>query len=804
MSDLRTALRGLVRTPVVSISAVLCLGLGLGATTAIWSAIDRALLQPSPFRAPDRLVTIYRTAPQANTWPFSAPNYLDLARASKQLASMSAIAYGSSLLTLTDDATQVSVLHVAGSLFPSLGVSAPHGRLLLPADDADDAPKVVVLSDELWRTRFGADPAIVGRSIRLDGDQVTVVGIAPHGFRIRRGGQALEADAWVPLRFTAAQRTARGSNYLMVMGRLANGATVAGAQEELRRIFDGIVATYPELHGEGVRVVPLDAEARAAVRAPLLLTFGAVVMVLLIAVTNVASLLLARGVRRRRETAVRSALGGSRWAVMRPILLESLLLTAAGTVTGLALAWLTVRTIGTMAEARLPQLAGLRIDLRVILFAIAMSAIVAIACGAVPAWRATSVDPQEALSGGRGGGIGRGQHRALGALVVVEVALSLVLIVGAGLVLKGFARLTGSDPGFDPARILTLKVAVSPQAYADSNGGIRRFLEPALANIEALPGVKAAAGIQLIPYDNWGWNFNIRYEGQPADNPSEQPLVETRIVTPGFFAVTGQRLVSGRLLLASDDDRPEAAQVVVVNQALVKRDFRDRDPLGARFYIGDTTFATIVGVVSDIRNVGPFAPPAPEAYSTYLQGGSGTSSFPLMVRVRDDHPEHAIAAVRSAIRRVDPGAAVTHVEPMNDVIAKSVGRPRFYLLLLCAFAGVAGVLAVAGLYGVLSYVVAQRSREVGIRTALGSTPSQILRLVARQGMVLVAWGIVLGAIGAGFATRLLSGLLYGVSALDAGTWVLACATLAAAGLVATVIPSLRATRVDPLIAMRVE
>ena len=803
-SDLRDAARGLLRAPTISLSAILCLGLGLGVTTAISSAIDRALLQTPPFHDPGQLVTVYRTTPHFNTGPFSAPNYTDLAHSSKQLAALSAVSYATSLLTIGGEGVQINELKVTGNLFPMLGVRAQYGRLLTAADEGRDQNKVAVLSDDLWREHFSADPSIVNRTILLDGDQVTVVGIAPREFRIPRGGSVLHAQIWTPLRFTDDQMQQRRSNFLPALGRLAPGATVESAQHELNTLFNDIVTTYPQLRGEGIRIVPLTADASASVKTPLLLMFGAVVMVLLIAATNVASLLLARGVHRRRETAIRSALGGDRWAVMRPVLFESLLLTAIGVALGLGLAWVGVKTIGALASARLPQLAGLSVDLRVIAFALLLALIVALACGALPAWRATAVDPQDALRDGRGGGMGRGQHRALGILVVVEVALSLVLMVGAGLVLKGFTRLASSDPGFDPSSILTLDVTVSRQAYADGSAPIKRFLDPVLAAIQQVPGVDSAASIQLLPYDNWGWNFNVRYEGQPGDNPTQQPLVENRIVSPGFFGVTKQRLIAGRALRQSDDDRPESPFVVVVNQALVDRDFKNRDPIGKRYYTGDTTFGTIVGVVSNIRNVGPFAPPTAEMYSTNLQSNNGFTSFPVMIRVGRGDPKSYVAAVRAAIRKVDPLAAITNVRPMADVIATSVGRPRFYLTLLATFAIVAALLAVAGLYGVMSYAVARRTRELGIRHALGSTASSTLQLVGRQGMQLVGLGIVLGLAGAAAVTRLLTGLLYGVSPLDPITWAAACALLAVAGILATAIPAMRATAVDPLTAMRTE
>ena len=803
VTEIRGAVRGLRHTPTVALSAVLCIALGLGSAAAILSAIDRALLQPLPFADPARLVTVYRTTPQFNTGPFSAPNYADLARQSRRIEALAAITPAGGLLALPDESVQADVKRVTGNLFPMLGVRAVRGRLLLPDDDAPDREPVVVLDEELWRERFGGDPAIVGRIVRLDGRPHTVVGITPRGLGIPHGSQVVRAQLWVPMRFTDGQLAARRSNFLWVMGRLAPGATAASAHAELAQLFDGIVAAHPELRGEGVRVLPLQAEGVRSVRTPLLLLFGAVGFVLLIAATNVASLLLARGVQRGRELAVRTALGGTRAQVMRPVLVESLVLTAAGLALGLGLAWAGVRTIGALAAERLPQLAGLTVDGRVVAFAVALSVVVALFCGVVPAWRSTAVEPQDALRSGRGGGTSRAHHRLLGALVVSEVALSLMLLIGAGLVLKGFAQVLRQDPGFDAERVLTLKATVSAEQYPDGSA-VRRFAEPALAAIRRAPGVEEAAAISLLPYENWGWNFNVRYEGQSADDPTQRPLVENRVVTPEFFRVTGQRLRAGRLLTAGDDERPSAPAVVVVNEALAKRDFGGTPPIGTRFHTSDTTFATIVGVVSDIRNFGPYQDPQPEVYWQFRQSGQGTSSFPIMVRVRRGDPMAVAASVRSAIRSVDAGAAITELQPMTELMSRSVGGPRFYLTLLSTFAAVALVLAVSGIYGVLSYAVAQRTREFGIRTALGSTALRLLALVASQGMALVLLGIAIGLAGGAAVTRLMRSLLLGVSPLDATAWTLATAALAMAGLLAALLPAWRAARADPLVAMRVE
>ena len=804
-AELRTAARSLANAPAMVISAVLCLALGIGATTAVASAINRALLQQLPVRGADRLVAVHRVTPQSGpqgTWPESPANYADLARETRTVDSLAAITFGTALVDLGSETVQASELLVTGNLFPMLGARAEAGRLIAPDDDRADAPLVAVLSDEFWRAKFGADAGIVGRRLDVDGKPTTIIGVTPPKFRIPHGSRILQGDVWIPIRLSPNQLAQRGNNMLLMLGRLATGATSAAAEAELRAMFARLVDQYPQLRGENLRVAPLLAESAKSVRQPLLLLFGAVCMVLLIAATNVAALLLARGVHRQREMAVRTALGASRRHIVRPALVEALLISGLGAAVGLALAVVGVRTIGTLAAARMPQLAGLSVDARVVAFGVALALVVTIACGAAPAWRNTTVDPQDALRGGRGGGSGREQHRALRALVVAEIALSLVLLIGAGLMLKAFAGLLSKDPGFETAHVLTLDVTVASARYAN-NSSVRRFLEPAIDAMRGVPGVEAAGAINLIPYVNWGWNSNIRYEGMPADDPTRLPLVEQRAVTPGFFGVTGQRLMAGRLLGAGDGDDPKAPPVVVVNEALAKRDFNGASPVGRRFYFTDSSMATIVGVVSDIRNVGPFADPAPEMYWSFLQFGSGGSAFPIMIRTRGA-PTAVVGGVRQVIRATDPTAAVSDVARMPDVIAQSLGQPRFYLTMLGAFAGAALALTLAGLYGVLSYAVAQRTRELGIRAALGSSPERLVRLVALDGVSLVVLGVVIGFVASLMATRVMVSILYGVSPTDWTTWALAAASLLVPTVLATVVPALRASRADPVIAMRVE
>jgi putative ABC transport system permease protein len=805
-TEIRNAARSLSRSPTVTACAILCLTLGIGATTAISSALSRALLQPLPFRNSSELVAVHRVTPQSGpegTWPQSAPNFVDLARESRTVLGLSAMSYGTAVINLPNEALQASQLYVSGSLFQTLGASAQRGRLLLPDDDRENAPLVAVLSDELWRTRFGADPAVVGSVVSIDGEPTSIVGVLPRDFRIPHGGNVNSADIWMTIRLTPNRLTQRRNNYLWLVGRLAPGASVASADAEMKGHFANLIRQYPDLTSDNVRVAPLHAENVGQVRKPLLLLFGAACMVLLISATNVAALLLARGVQRQRETAVRVAIGASRADLIRQSLIESGIITAVSAVLGLALASAGVKTIGLLAAARIPQLAGLHMDGRVAAMALLLTAIVTLACGAAPAWRNTLVDPQDALRGGRGGGTGKEHHRALRSLVVVEIALSLVLLIGAGLVLKGFASLLDNDPGFDTSRIVTLRVTTSALKYPNQTA-VRDFLEPTIAAIRQVPGVEAAAAISSVPYVSWGNNSNVRYEGQPGNNPSQLPMVEQRRITSGFFDVTKQRLVAGRLPDPAVDDRPESPLVVVVNEALVKRDFKGSDPIGKRFHINDTTFVTIVGVVTNIRNAGPINEPLPESYWSYQKVSPGAATVSLMVRVAGGNPTAVMPGVRAAVRSVDPEAAVASVFTMDEVIARSLGQPRFYFSLLGSFAAIAIVLAVAGLYGVLSYAVAQRTREIGIRSALGSTPAAVVRLFAMEGFRLVMIGVVLGIAGGVAVTRLMEFMLYGISPIDAPTWGLATALLVVSGMAAAVIPAIRASRVNPIVAIQTE
>jgi predicted permease len=476
--------------------------LGIGATTAIASAIDRALVQALPFTESDRLVSVYRTSPQAQDWPFSAPKYVDLARGVRQLSGLAALGYSTRLLARPEGGVEVRTIRVTGNTFPLLGVKPLYGRLINPADDSGRQNPVVVLGESFWRTRFAGDPAVVGQSVRLDGVPHEIIGVLPVGFHIPHGLGDVRGDLWVPIRFTKDELDHRGHNFLNLFGRLAPGATVASATADLRALVDAMVDLHPELRGESARATPLQADSVSTIRTPLLLVFAAVCLVLLIACANVGSLLLARGVHRQRELAVRTALGGTRWAIMRPAIAEGIVVASVGGLLGVGLAWLGVRGISTLAGTQLPQLIGVAVDPRIIAFAVILSGVVAILCSVMPALYSASLDPQNALRGGRGGGASVAQHRLLGGLVAAEVALSFVLLIGAGLVLRGFEALLHRNPGFDVDKLLTVTATISPDRYTDS-ATVPRFLDPAIQAIERIPGVEAAGAISLLPYREW-------------------------------------------------------------------------------------------------------------------------------------------------------------------------------------------------------------------------------------------------------------------------------------------------------------
>lgn len=802
--QIRIAVRSLARTPVVSAAAVISLALGLGATTTVFSAVSAALLDGMPFAEPQRLVSVFRTTPHFRNGPFSPANFLDLREQTESLETLGAVGYGSALLKMSERTYQVSARGLSPDLFGMLGVAPAHGRLLQSDDERDDAPAVAVLSEEIFRSRFGADPSIVGQTISLDGEARTVVGVLPADFRIPHRTRYLESDIWIPLRFTPEEAERRQSNYLLLLGRMADGRTVTEAETELVALMEGLAEIYPGIRGESVRVGSMRAESTGPIRGPLLMLLGAVGLVLLIATANVASLMLARGAQRSHEIALRTALGATRRSIVRTVLVESSVLAAIGVALAVVVAWVGVRVIGNLGAQLYPQLTGLGLDVRVFGFAIAATAFVAVLSGVLPGWRISGADPQDALrTGSSRSGVSRTQNRFLKGIVVAELAASAVLLIGAGLLISAFLGVLDRSPGFETGSLLTMDVNISPARYEDVTVD-EGFVRPALEAIRALPGVEEAGTTSLIPYAGWGNNFNIRYEGVIGDD-TQLPLTESRVVSPSYFGALGVTLVEGRLFTESETRGDGLPTLVVVNRALVRRDFPEGSAIGGRFHTSDTTFAEIIGVVSDTRNFGPIDDPHPQVYWNFVGSGRRDTRLPLVVRITGaGAPEAQAREIENALRTVDPEVAVTNVRSMDAVISGSVRRQRFFMILLGSFAAVALALTITGLYGVISYAVAQRTRELGIRAALGSTRGQTLGLVLRDALLLAAIGLVIGAVSGFGLTRLLEGMLYGVSPLSPSVWMAALASLLATAAVASSVPAVRAARVDPLEAIRYE
>ncbi len=800
MAEFTQAWRSLRRAPVLLLACVMCLAIGLGSTSAIFSIADRIMLRPVDVDEPERLVSVFRALPASSTLPWSAPNFLDIA---EDPAAEGLAAFGSTsrLVALGDRFEPGFVIRATGRFFNLLRTRALHGRVLLPSDDDPNAPAVVVASYEYWRSHLGGSPTVVGTMLRLDGEPHQVVGVLPPNFRITNGGTVYAGELWVPMRFTAGEREQRTSNWLRVFGRLAPGTSPDGLQTALIRRFAPVLETYPELAGHGIAVTPLIADAGESLRRPLALLIVATVAVLAIAIINVSSLLLARGIRRQPELAVRTALGATRWEVMRLVFAEGAVIAVLGWVVGLGIAAAAIKGIATLGSARIAQLSYVSIDLRTVLVALATALIAAVAGTAAPAWRAARAAPGDVLRGGRSAG-SRHQHRTLATLVVIEGALAVTLLISAGLVMKGFVRLTRTDPGFQAAGLLTMRVRVAPTDFKPDSAALG-FLAPALQAVNAVPGVVAAGAISQLMYAEWGWNMWIRYEGRPELPPIERPLIETRNVTPGFFAATGQRLLAGRLLDEREMLPGDSVQRVVVNQALALRDFPNSDPVGKRIYNGDR-WIEIVGVVADVRNFGPITEPRPEAYWTFAQRFPGATGYNLVIRTQNDDPMVVAVAVERALRGVYPGVAISRVQPMTELMSASIGWPRFVFALFATLAGVALVLALAGLFGILSYTVEQQQREYALRSALGAPPSTVRALIfGRAGRII---GVSLGAglVVAWIVTRTMAAFLYGVEPLDVPVWTIAVLAMAVAGLSAAVGPALRASRVAPMTVMRAD
>jgi putative ABC transport system permease protein len=796
--DLALATRSLRGSPGFALATVLVLALGIGANLAVFSVVSGVLLEPLPFREPERLVRLFELFPVRGDFgegSVSHPNYLDWKRQSASFAGMAVAGWRDSVVWQSAGGSEpLSVMPVGADYFALLGVRPLLGRVLGAADVDPANEPAVVLGEGAWRARLGGDTDVLGRRLVLDGTPHVVIGVMPDAF-------SRTTDGWVPLRVPADLAASRGSHAFQVLARLAPGVTVEAAQQELARIAAQIAAAHPDQQeGRSALVRPLRDTYVGRVEQRLLALFGGATLVLFVACANAAGLLVARGMARRRDIAVQAALGATRWRVVRQLLVESVLLAAAGTVLGLGLTWSALRALAATGDL-LPRASEIALDARVAAFAALVALATGVLFGLAPALRTSRVDLQQDLRRGArqsGGGSGAAT-RLRGALVVVQLALSLMLLVGAGLLMRAFTNLSATETGMQLRPALSAQVLRAPKANEDP---IAAFQEPLLERLRAVPGVQAAGMISHLPLVEWGTNGNFGIVGESYPSIAETPWAEYRAVTSGYFDAVGVPVLRGRDV--GPRDRADGAPVVLVNRVLAERYFAGEEAVGRQLDLGDTQ-PTIAGVVGDVRQATLEEEPRPEIYVPYAQalGAVDARRFALVVRTAGD-PALAASAVRRAVAETDPAAAVLDLRPMRDVVAGSIADRRFYLAVLAAFAVVALALAVAGLYAVVAYAVQQRRQELGIRLALGCSDRGVQGLVVRDGAKLALLGLALGLPASYLGTRALESLLYGVARGDTLTYVLVAVTLAGAALAASWLPARRATRQGAVLALRAE
>jgi putative ABC transport system permease protein len=796
MQDVRYGARMLLKRPGFTAVVVLTLGLGIGANTAVFSVVNAVLLRPLPFAAPDELVVVQSVNPRGggDAGGASPSDFFDWRAQAQSFTGLAAFS-GDGGVTVSGETTElIPGARVSEDFFRVLGAPPALGRTFAP-EEFRAGSRAVVLSHALWQGRYGGDRDIVGKE--LPGTGTTVVGVMPPNFKAPS-----HAQLWTPLAQETGEMRLRGARYFTVFGRLGPGVTLAQAQEEMSAVAKRLEEAHPDFDsGWGARVVGLREAIVGDVRPSLLVLFGAVSLVMLIACANITNLLLARATGRAREIATRAALGATRLRIVRQLVTESMLLALAGGVAGVLLAYSCLGAIVGLVPGdwRFPRLDEARVDLTVLAFSLGVTAATGLILGLVPGLRASKPDLQESLKeGGRSSG-GPASRRARGLLVAAEVALTLVLLAGAGLLVNSFVRLNNADLGFNPRNLLTLSVGASPAKLpqpSQRSDLYRRFAE----SVASVQGVEEVASSSCVPL---GFNlmFPFTVEGRPAGT-DEAPRTGYASVSPNYFHAMGIPLLAGREF--TERDGPGAPDVVIINEAMRRRLFRDEDPIGKRLkidYLNAPVSLEIVGVVADTRQTSVDGAPGIQVYDCYLQRPWFVTT--LLVRTAGDPDGVKLAAQRS-IRAVEATQSGSDVKTMEQVFSESIAPPRFYTVLLGAFAGLALLLAAIGIYGVTSYAVAQRTREIGVRIALGAGAGDVLGLVVRQGMAPVLAGVALGLAGALALTRAVAGLLYEVTPSDPATLSAAALLLTLVALAACYLPARKAASVDPTVALKHE
>jgi len=805
LQNLRHAARSLRKSPTLTLAVVLTLAVCIGATTAVFSVVYAVLFRPLPFADPDG-VLLFREVWRGMHGSVSVGNWADTRREDRLFEQLVPMQGTSVNLAGSDVPENVTAARVGASFFTLLGVPPALGRGFLADEDRPGSDGVVVLSDGLWRRRFGADPAIVGRDVRIDGVQRRVIGVMPRSLDYT----LYHEELWIPSAFTPEQLAQHDEHFLAVLGRLKSGVTLAQSQAELDQIARGLRARYPQVNDDrGLAVSPLHEELVGEYRSRLFILLGAVAFVLLIACANIANLLLARATSRARETAIRAAIGAGRGHLLRHALAESLLLAAAGGLLGVVAAYWGVAGLVAVGPADIPRLALARVDAPVLGFVLVLTLVCGLIFGLAPAARMAGQLPQDALKeGGRTGAAGR-RDRLRGVLVVSEIALALVLLTGAGLLIRSAIALDGVDPGFDPGGVLVGRVSLPASGYGTAEQSVQAFIRIAERLTQA-PGVTAAGLVSSAPFEG-GSDNGLIPEGRPLDIQSAISA-DMRLVTAGYFGAMGLRLRAGRTFTA--EDRAGAPLVMVVNQTFARLAWPGQEPLGKRVACceagpdGGPNWKTVVGVVADVRAEGLDQKAPSEFYLPMAQAPRAAwqwidRTMTLAARTRGD-PGVLTGAMRDAVWGVDRSLPVYAIGTMGERRAASLASSRFSTTLLTVFGGIALLLAAIGVYGVISYGVTQRSQEIGIRVALGAGQARVLRLVVGHAAALTGAGLVVGLGGSLLLSRVISGLLFHVSPTDPPTLAAGIVVLALVALAAALLPAQRAARVDPAVALRAD
>jgi predicted permease len=803
MQDLRYGIRTLFKRPGFAVIAIATLALGIGASTVIFTVVDAALLRGLPYREPDRLFHLWEKTPKQefSKREFSYPDYQDYQQ-NNVFEGLAAYTGGGAILSGYGEPESVAAPEASANFFTVLGVEPLIGRTFQEGDDKAGAPRIVVLSYGLWQRRFGGNPGVLGQGVTLDGQGYAVVGVLPPSFQFAMRN----ADLWVPYQPSELVRTRRSRHGTNVIGRLKPGVLAEQAQAEMNVIAGRIEQQHNDSHaGVTARVVPLQEEIVGTVRPILLVLLAAVAFVLLIACANVASLLLTRSIARQKEVAIRAALGASRWRVVRQMLTESLILSLAGGLAGVAIAyWGVPALVATMPQNQLnqlPFLKSLQIDWSILGFSLGLSLLTGLIFGIVPALQSSRLDLNEVLKeGGRQASAGTGQ-RLRSAMVAGEIALAVVLLVGAGLMMKSLLRLLQTDVGFNTENLLTMTIALPPSKYPEAEP-VFNFYAQLQQRVQSLPGVVGAGTVDILPL-NGGNTTRFYVDGDPLPPPGKETEANMRVVNEHYFQTIGVPLIAGRLF--DERDRDGAPTVVIIGKTIADRLFAGRDPIGKRlrYAAAQVDPVTIVGVVGDVKITGLDEEIRPVLYYPFRQAGDYSSS--LVVRTNTDAASLA-NSVRGEVRNLEPDAVIMNVNTMERMISQTQASfiRRFPALVISIFAGVALLLASIGIYGVVSYSVSQQIHYIGIRMALGAGPADILKMVLKQGLVLAVAGLVIGVVAALLLMRLLETLLYQVKTTDVAIFAIVTGTLFVVALLACYIPARRATKVDPLVALRYE